>query len=146
MKSADVEKCHGVKRYRMLGNRKQIYIYIYTFAIVGEALKSIFHRGKDFYRGQGFFEFTSANFFDREREHFLLFLAFKLEKRRKLRFLDSVRKIVLIILLSIVPSSVYFEGSWRERVGLVLSSGNKISENDIFSVKFDSHLSEFYRG
>lgn len=28
------------------------------------------------------------------------------------------------------------------RVGLVLPSGNKIPENDIFSVKFDSHLSD----
>lgn len=27
-------------------------------------MKSIFHQGEDFYQGQGFFEFTSANFFD----------------------------------------------------------------------------------
>lgn len=67
------------------------YIYIYMDIYVchcWRSVKSIFHQGEDFYQGQGFFEFTSANFFDRERErnHFVLFRSFKLEKRKKLRF------------------------------------------------------------
>lgn len=65
MKSADVEKCQGVKRYLAIENR---YIYIYV-CHCWRSVKSIFHQGKDFYQGQEFFEFTSANFFDdRERE------------------------------------------------------------------------------
>lgn len=81
MKSADVEKCQGVKRYRMLGNRKQIYMYIYMDIYVchcWRSVKSIFHQGEDFYQGQGFFEFTSANFFDRERGREKPFCSFSL--------------------------------------------------------------------
>lgn len=42
---------------------RYIYIYIYV-CHCWRSVKSIFHQGEDFYQGQGFFEFTSANFFD----------------------------------------------------------------------------------
>lgn len=91
VKSADVEKCQGVKRYRMLGNRKQIYIYIwiYTFVIVGEAWKAFFIRGKIFIRVRDFSNLHRQTFSierEGERNHFVLFRSFKLEKRKKLRF------------------------------------------------------------
>lgn len=75
MKSADVEKCQGVKRYLAIENR---YIYIYV-CHCWRSVKSIFHQGKDFYQGQEFFEFTSANFFDdsieRKKERISFFFA-----------------------------------------------------------------------
>lgn len=49
-------------------SKTDIYIYIYV-CHCWRSVKSIFHQGKDFYQGQEFFEFTSANFFDdRERK------------------------------------------------------------------------------
>lgn len=88
MKSADVEKCQGVKRYRMLGNRKQIYIYMDIYVChCWRSVKSIFHQGEDFYQGQGFFEFTSANFFDREREReTILFFFARLNSKKEKSF------------------------------------------------------------
>lgn len=111
MKSADVEKCQGVKRYLAIENR---YIYIYV-CHCWRSVKSIFHQGKDFYQGQEFFEFTSANFFDdrerkKERNYFVLF-----------RFSFSFRKIVLIIPPLNCTSSVYFEIYRASRISHFLS-------------------------
>lgn len=85
VKSADVEKCQGVKRYRMLGNRKQIYIYIwiYTFVIVGEAWKAFFIRiWKIFIRVRDFSNLHRQTF-SIERETILFFFARLNSKKEK---------------------------------------------------------------
>lgn len=71
MKSADVEKCQGVKRYRMLGNRKQIYIYIYGYIRLSllEKREKHFSSGGRFLSGSGIFRIYIGKLFrSRERE------------------------------------------------------------------------------